>query len=197
MHFTTKRFKKYQRRREDILTLRRQGLSFRAISKELGCSKATISYHCGRNQSEKKRVKAQRLDPLAKKVNRFKSRCSKEAWRTFRTKIKGFKKRYKGVGKARTDWRVHNVSTPYTCRDVVDKIGHKPICYLTGRKINLNQPSAYSLDHIIPIAQGGSNDLNNLGITCLEVNHAKGSLSLDEFYSLCEEVLVWRDKQSR
>tara|TARA_R110000824_G_scaffold229702_2_gene417339 strand:- start:359 stop:910 length:552 start_codon:yes stop_codon:yes gene_type:complete len=181
---------------EDILSLRRRGMSFRDISKKLGCSKATISYHCGKTQSEKKRVKAQHHDPLSKKVNRFKSRCTKEAWRTFRTKIKGFKKRSKGVGKARTDWRVHNVSTPYTCKDVVVKIGDNPICYLTGRKINLNRPSTYSLDHIIPIAKGGSNDLNNLGITCLEVNHAKGSLSLGKFYSLCEEVLAWRDKQS-
>tara|TARA_R110000824_G_scaffold241616_1_gene430375 strand:- start:236 stop:502 length:267 start_codon:yes stop_codon:yes gene_type:complete len=77
----------------------------------------------------------------------------------------------------------------------VEKIGANPICYLTGRKINLNNPSKYSLDHITPTAKGGSNDLNNLGITCIEVNHAKGSLSLKEFYSLCEEVLAWRDKQ--
>ena len=101
------------------------------------------------------------------------------------------------MGRARTNWRVHNVSRPYTCKDVVEKIGVKPICYLTGRKINLNNPSKYSLDHIIPTAKGGSNDLNNLGITCIEVNHAKGSLSLKEFYSLCEEVLAWRNKQAR
>ena len=47
----------YKRRREDILALRRQGLSYREIQNELGCSKGTISYHCGKNQSEKKRVK--------------------------------------------------------------------------------------------------------------------------------------------
>lgn len=179
------------------MNLRREGFSFRAIAKTLGCSKATISYHCGQNDSEKKRVKSQSRNPLGKKVGAFKSRCTKESWRTFRTKVKGFKKRNKGMGRARTNWRVHNVSQPYTCKDVVEKIGLKPICYLTGRKINLNKPSQYSLDHIIPTAKGGSNDLNNLGITCIEVNHAKGSLSLKEFYSLCEEVLAWRNKQAR
>ena len=188
--------RRYNRRREDILSLRRAGLSFRQISNKLNCSKATISYHCGKNQSEKKRVKAQQITPLGKKVNMFKSRCTKESWRTFRTKVKGFKKRSKGNGKARSHWRVHNVSTPYTCKDVVNKIGEHPICYLTGRKINLKKSSSYSLDHINPIAQGGTNDLNNLEITCTEVNHSKGSLSLDEFYSLCEEVLLWRDKNS-
>jgi len=190
-----RRKRKYKRRREDILNLRRAGLSFREISKKLGCSKATISYHCGKTQSEKNRVKSQPKNPLSKKVGAFKARCTKHSWKTFRTKVKGFKKRNKGTGKARTHWRVHNISTPYTCKDVVEKIGANPICYLTGRKINLNNPSKYSLDHITPTAKGGSNDLNNLGITCIEVNHAKGSLSLKEFYSLCEEVLAWRDKQ--
>jgi transposase len=32
-----------------ILKLRSEGKSYKAISEELGCSKATISYHCNRN----------------------------------------------------------------------------------------------------------------------------------------------------
>ena len=35
-----------KRRKEDILRLRKQGKSFGQISKELGCSKSVISYHC-------------------------------------------------------------------------------------------------------------------------------------------------------
>ena len=128
---------KYKRRREDILSLRRAGLSFKQIRAELGCSMSTISYHCGANKSEKKRVKAQEASPLSRKVGRFKARCTKQSWRNFRLKVKSFKKKQKGVGKARTDWRVHNVSKPYNCNDVVKKIGDNPVCYLTGRKIDL------------------------------------------------------------
>jgi len=34
--------------RDDILKLREDGISYREISKKLGCSRATISYHCKR-----------------------------------------------------------------------------------------------------------------------------------------------------
>jgi len=189
--------KPYKRRKEDIINLRAKGLSFRAIAKKLGCSKGTVSYHCGDLDSEKKRVQGQARTPLSRKVNSFKSRCTKASWRTFRAKVKCFKKRSKGTGKARTTWRIHNVSKNYTCKDVVDKIGSSPICYLTGRKINLNNPKEYSLDHLIPIAMGGTNDLDNLEVCCTEANHAKAGLSLEDFYTLCEEILAWRDKNKK
>lgn len=199
---TKSKRQRYKRRREDILSLRRQGLSFRAIRKELGCSKATISYHCGANQSEKKRVAKtnKEMPPLCKKVGMFKAKCSKEAYRNFRNKIKGFKKKRPSSGKktrARSHWRVHNIGEPYDCKDVIDKIGVKPRCYLTGRKIDLNNSQAYSLDHRVPTAKGGSNSLNNLEVSCTEANRAKADLTLNDFYKLCEEILAWRDKQAK
>jgi NAD-dependent dihydropyrimidine dehydrogenase PreA subunit len=39
--------------KEKILKLRSQGLSYRQIEKELGCSKGTIAYHLGDNQKQK------------------------------------------------------------------------------------------------------------------------------------------------
>ena len=75
-------------------------------------------------------------------------------------------------------------------------MGGDPICYLTGRNLNLNNPKEYSLDHLVPIATGGTNDLDNLQICCTEANHAKAGLSLEDFYALCEEILAWRDKQA-
>tara|TARA_B100001778_G_C18480539_1_gene580105 strand:- start:321 stop:926 length:606 start_codon:yes stop_codon:yes gene_type:complete len=193
MNLRTKK-NKYKRRREDILSLRRQGLTYQQIQKELGCSKGTISYHCGKNQSEKKRVKSIISRPLCKKVTRFKSRCSKESWRGFSNKVKCFKRRNKGNKRtATTHWRV-NVKNQYTCADVVEKIGVKPVCYLTGRKINLSKPSEYSLDHRVPSSRGGTNELENLEICSHQANQAKADLTLDEFYKLCEDVLLWRKK---
>ena len=190
---TNKAIKPYIRRKEDILRLRAEGKSMRQISQILGCSKSTVSYHCGASGGEKKRVKSQRKDPLCKKVGMFKARCTAGSWLTLRTKVKGFKKRIKRA-KGRSHWRVNNLSKNFNCEDVVNKIGQNPVCYLTGREICINKPKEYHLDHIIPTILGGTNDLDNLEICCAEANHAKAGLSLEDFYTLCEEVLAWRDK---
>ena len=180
----------FKRRREDILQLRQQGLSYKEIEKELGCSRSTISYHCGKNNSEKLRVKGQKKNPLCKKVGAFKSRCTKSSWRNFRNKIKCFKRRDSYANRHRV-----KVQQPYTCEDVVNKLGKKPRCYLTGKIINLNKPETYSLDHVVPVSKGGSNELENLQITCSEANSAKANLTLNEFYALCRKVLRWKDKR--
>jgi len=182
----------YNRRREDILRLRNQGLSYREICKEVGCARSTVSYHCGKNSSEKNRVISLTVSTLCKKVGSFKARCTKPAWRSFSSKIKCFKRRAKGR-KASSGCRV-NVSSQYTCADVVEKIGAKPVCYLTGKKLDIDASSSYSLDHRVPVSKGGSNDLENLEICSAEANKAKADLSLDEFYKLCEDVLAWRKK---
>ena len=72
--------------------------------------------------------------PLCKKVGAFKSRCTKPAWRSFSSKIKVLQEAsIKGAKGHSPEWRV-NVSSQYTCADVVEKIGAKPVCYLTGVK---------------------------------------------------------------
>ena len=51
------RKKNNTKRKEDILKLRSQGKTYSEIQEELGCSKSTISYHCGENKTENERVK--------------------------------------------------------------------------------------------------------------------------------------------
>jgi 5-methylcytosine-specific restriction endonuclease McrA len=77
----------------------------------------------------------------------------------------------------------------FTVKDLVEKIGDDPICYLTGRKIDLNHSKAYHLDHVVPKSRGGDDTLDNCQIACREANFAKGDLSYDEFIQLCKEVL--------
>lgn len=48
----------------------------------------------------------------------------------------------------------------------------------------------YNLDHKIPVSKGGTNDISNLGITCPEANSSKSDLTVDEYISLCKEILL-------
>lgn len=181
----------------NILKLRSEGKSYNEIKCALGCSKSTISYHCG-NGNEKKRVKSQvkKRKPICKKVSNFKRRCSKSNYQKLGCKLKTFKRRSGSPGN-RTNTIVNSVSKNYSCKDVIDKMGENPLCYLTGKKIDLNDSKAYHLDHIIPASRGGSNDLNNLQICIKEANQAKGQLLLEELYELCANILAWRDKNNK
>ena len=61
-------------------------------------------------------------------------------------------------------------------------------CALTGRR--LDRTTAH-LDHIVPIAKGGSHDIGNLRWLCHEANLAKRALSDDEFIALCRDCMRW------
>ena len=74
-------------------------------------------------------------------------------------------------------------------KDLLEKIGDNPVCYLTGRKIDLLDGKSYHLDHIVPKDKGGSNTLDNCNIACKDANQAKGNLLYNEFILLCKEVL--------
>jgi hypothetical protein len=184
-----------KRRKADILKLRAEGKSFRQISKELGCSRSLVSYHCGNgNENLRSRTQHKTRNPLCKKVSNFKCRCSRSNYKAISSKLKTFKRKPSVSSGNPSDTVVNNISKNYTCKDVIDKLGAEPVCYLTGEKIDLTKPETYHLDHIIPSSKGGTNDLDNLQICLKEANFAKGELSLDEFYKLCEKVLNWRKK---
>lgn len=184
-----------KRVKEDILRLRKKGKTYNEISKLLQCSKSVISYHCGKNGTEKKRVKnsVKNRHPLCKKVSSFKTRCSRANYKIFQAKLKTFKRKSSKSGN-HTNTIVNSINKNYTCQDVIDKLGENPSCYLTGEKIDLNKPETYNLDHIIPSSRGGTNDLSNLQICLKEANFAKGDLLLDELFILCEKILSHRDK---
>ena len=77
----------------------------------------------------------------------------------------------------------------FKVQDLIDKIGDNPVCYLTGRPINLEEGRFYHLDHILPKSRGGDNSLENCGLTCKPANQAKTNLTLEEFVQLCREVV--------
>lgn len=58
-------------------------------------------------------------------------------------------------------------------------------CALTGRRLNRTA----QVDHILPLALGGGDEISNLQWTCAEVNLAKRNLTNEQFVHLCRDVL--------
>lgn len=165
--------------KDDILRLRDEGKSYGEIQKELGCSKGTIAYHLGEDQKVKtlNRTKKHReQSPLIKKCDAFKN-CK-------------VKKNF--LHRVNAEFKNSNQIFDYNYKDVLDKFNENPVCYLTGRPIDLNCPQTYHLDHIVPRCKGGDNSLENLGFTCKEANQAKSGLLLEDFISLCKDILEFQ-----
>ena len=175
-----------------IIELSDQGYSYNQIADALGCSKGTISYHLGQGQKEKSRKRCQK----AKKSNPLR----RKYWDFLRSIRSGSKP-------SATDGKVRKIlhskrntfasinrgyegyDFMFTLDELLEKFGDNPTCYLTGREIDLSKSRTYSLDHIIPRSKGGDNSLENCGLTCRDANQAKYDLTLEEFVSLCQEVV--------
>lgn len=175
--------------KEQILKLRELGYTYAQIQEELGCSKGTISYHLNPEVKAKSKVqsKAYKEDNTLKTklyffLSRGKSRTS------FKVKVNDFHRRDNSV-KRHSKGSLKDVQKEFTIQDVIDKFEQNPTCYLTGRKLDVNDSSTYSFDHITPAAKGGDNSLENLGFTTKEANQMKSDLTLEELLNMCEEIL--------
>lgn len=171
--------------KDKIVKLRLEGKSYKEIKDLLGCSLGTISYHCGKGQKEKSRRRqiknrTTRKIILTKKLNKFKSRGLSMKLRDFQRE-RNTSGSWEGVGKFSKSFEVEEV-----LKDIVDK----PMCYLTGMDINLEDPSTYSFDHIEPVSRGGTSELSNLGLCTRNANMSKHKLMLDEYIDLCKRVLI-------
>jgi 5-methylcytosine-specific restriction endonuclease McrA len=166
--------------KEQILKLRSEGKTYNEIKAILGCSKSTISYHCGSGQKEKnkeRKTKHRRNNPLAKKIDSFKTQGKNK----LEHKVNTFHR------KRNSDREYDDRNFNYT--DVIKKHGIETNCYLTGRQVNLLNGDSYELDHIVPKSKGGENTIDNCGITCPQANRGKGNILLEEFIKLCQDVL--------
>lgn len=176
--------------KDKILKLRAQGQSYRDIVKTVGCSKATVSYYCSRNEKEnvsRRNRDRRRIDPLFQKVDNFKQTRMPSGF-----KIISNKHPHSVLSLRLKMFKIHRLMhhVKFTRNDVVAKFSEHPVCYLTGRKLNFNVPSTYALDHRIPRSRGGDNSLENLEVCCQEANSIKGTFLIPEMLGLCKEILI-------
>jgi hypothetical protein len=165
--------------KEQILKLRAEGKTYRQICEIVGCNKATVSYHCGKGVKEKHLLtqqKRRKEKVINGKIEKFRSRDLSE-------KCRNFQRREGSILVPRKEFN-------FTVDDFLNKI--KPICYLSGEKLDLQNGKSYHLDHIIPAAKGGENVLNNAGLLSATVNKMKSDLTVDEFINKCIEVLKYQ-----
>lgn len=183
--------------KEEILKLKSEGKSYKEIQDILGCSKGTISYHCGVGQKEKtdSRRKKRRENIVKSKTDRFKYRKNELT----EDKKKPIRERKNVVESVRVFNKRDNskkgdidkdIKPTFTWEDVIEKFGENTMCYLSGVDINL-YVNNYSFDHIIPASRGGLNSLDNLGITHEIVNNMKGNLTPEELIEWCIKILKY------
>lgn len=63
---------------------------------------------------------------------------------------------------------------------------------MTGRLLT---PADASLDHIVPICEGGEHVIENTQVLHKDVNRAKSTLNNSQFLNLCREVAAYSAQQ--
>jgi DNA-binding transcriptional regulator GbsR (MarR family) len=181
--------------KDEILKLKSEGKSYKEIQKLLGCSKGTISYHCGVGQKEKTKTRRdKRRENIVKaKTDAFKytKKTPKEIVKKEARSSKDVVESVRKFNKRDTNKKDNvdkELKPTFTWEDVIEKFGEKTVCYLSGVEIDLFVNN-YNFDHIIPASKGGLNTLDNLGITHEIVNYMKGDLTPDELIEWCVKIL--------
>lgn len=103
-------------------------------------------------------------------------------------------------GKKEFDWRppepvMQRECTDKKSRTLKQKYGEALYhqancrCQLCGREITYQDAT---VDHIIPKAMGGVNDVSNLQIACLACNQLKGSVLPDSFMQRVSDIFMFQ-----
>ena len=147
--------------KDEIEKLRKLGKTYEEISKQLSIPAGRVEYYCNPQRREMMR----KWNLNYRRKNRL----------------------YKKVASFHQISKIKRCGFKY--REFLEAIGENPVCYITKTPIDLNDVKNYSIDHIIPNSKGGTNDLSNAGLVRMDINKMKQDKTLDEFISLCKEVL--------
>ena len=78
--------------------------------------------------------------------------------------------------------------TDYEKKTVYAKNNGK--CAICGKPVKFNK---MTIDHIIPLSQGGTNEFSNLQLACHSCNRLKNNFKEDEFYGMVSRIF-WYHK---
>lgn len=156
-----------QEQKQIASNLKRLGHSYKEIASKLKVEyNAVYFYLHGKNPPQKK-------PDILEKILETKIRCFSRI----------------PLGKNRWGKNKSQTIKLFNFKELLEKIGPNPTCYLTGEPIDLLKPETYHLDHILPRSQGGDNSLSNCGLATNIANQAKAALTKDQFVELCKKVI--------
>jgi len=163
----------YIKIKEQIRSLKKQNIRKKNIKEKLQISEPTYRYLTAliwmeNNETQKIKQKEYR--------DKFCKKARQDKYFTLKQRIIIFQKKSKQ-------------KINFTYLDVLNKFGENTVCYLTGKPINLLDSKTYSFDHFIPLAKGGSSNLDNLRICTPDINRMKTDLLYDDFINLCKLVV--------
>lgn len=145
---------------ELILKLRAEGKLMREIAEIAGCSMTTVQSALDPESREKRKKRNKKWRAL----NPIDSKCH--------------------------NFNDRDTSGEISPEQVLKKFGNNPHCALTGTPIKWEDINSYSLDHIIPVARGGTSTIDNCQVLLSEVNQMKNQLMKDELFALCSKILT-------
>lgn len=62
-------------------------------------------------------------------------------------------------------------------------------CYICGKVVD---PDSFEVEHKVPVAKGGTNDLNNLYVACHICNTMKNSMIFEDFMQKISEIASYQ-----
>ena len=93
-------------------------------------------------------------------------------------------KEYKATKAAERRAVLYSLSGRYTVEDVEQKfIEQQGLCFYCDKDLN---SIGFHREHMVPLSRGGTNDRDNLCLSCPNCNLRKGSKTADEFLNVCK-----------
>ena len=65
------------------------------------------------------------------------------------------------------------------------------LCAMTGWNLT---PETATIDHIVPLADGGTDEIENLMWVAWDVNRSKGTMSRERFVEVCQAVATFSNQ---